>query len=384
MRQSETQANGAAERRRTYALPSLLLILLALALALPATASALISTGDGGWFRQNPGRAASLFGVSFPNATHGWAVGGMGTILATTNGGVTWKRQVSGFEGGESLEAVTFVDARHGWAVGGDGFAWGERSIILATSNGGATWKKQRSVRSNQTLTAIAFSDLRHGWAVGIGRSSSLWGSGVILATKDGGATWKAQNAGAAVGDGQLNSVAFADSIHGWAAGFNFSGNTPLSVILATSNGGATWKAQDVSGAGSGVLPESVAFVDAMHGWAVGSGILATNDGGATWKVQDYPSSADGSALNLNSVTFVDATHGWAVGARGTILATSDGGASWHAQSSGSDDEFRGVAFPRRRSRLGGGHHGWGLTAPSFVPLLPWSRSSWAASGAAS
>jgi len=154
--------------------------------------------------------------------------------------------------------------------------------------------------------------------------------------------------------------------------GFNFSGNMPLSVILATSNGGATWKAQDVSGAGSGVLPESVAFVDAMHGWAVGNGILATSDGGATWKVQDYPSSADGWALNLYSVTFVDAMHGWAVGARGVILATSDGGASWHAQSSGSDDEFRGVAFPNAAHgwAVGIKGGGWGAVIRATTPTV--------------
>ena len=65
-------------------LPALLL-----ALALPAGASLFIAVGDGGWFEQNSGSGLLLNAVACPGSTHAWAMGEGGTILATTNGGVS-------------------------------------------------------------------------------------------------------------------------------------------------------------------------------------------------------------------------------------------------------------------------------------------------------
>ncbi len=105
----------------------------------------------------------------------------------------------------------------------------------------------------------------------------------VILATTNGGATWSAQSSGAHA-DTQLYGVAFADASHGWAVGDDTS--TGASVILATRNGGATWSAQ-----GSGVVADTglraVACANPSDAWAVGDDtstgagtILATTDAG--------------------------------------------------------------------------------------------------------
>ena len=82
---------------------------------------------------------------SFPDGSHGWTVGDHGTILATSDGGVTWTKQSSGT--GKLLCGVTFPDASHGWAVGTDG-------TILATTDGGAHWRKQTS-RPTPTLRGV-------------------------------------------------------------------------------------------------------------------------------------------------------------------------------------------------------------------------------------
>jgi photosystem II stability/assembly factor-like uncharacterized protein len=76
--------------------------------------------------------------------------------------------------------------------------------------------------------------------------------------------------------------------------------------------------------------------------WAVGAGgvIVASSDGGATWTAR-----TSGTAQDLHAVAFADATHGWAVGAGGTILATTDGGATWAPQTSGTGSDLTGVAF---------------------------------------
>ena len=92
MSQSATTPGKPATRQRAYRLLGLALILLTLALALPAGAGADIPAGDG-WNAQSSGSSARLTGVAFPDATHGWAVGEGGAILATTDGGATWSIQ---------------------------------------------------------------------------------------------------------------------------------------------------------------------------------------------------------------------------------------------------------------------------------------------------
>ena len=69
-----------------------------------------------------------------------------------------------------------------------------------------------------------------------------------------------------------------------------------------------------------------MAFSDSLNGWAVGAGgvIIATTDGGATWNAQTSGATAD-----LAAVAFSDANHGRAEGAGGTALATADGGTTW-------------------------------------------------------
>ncbi len=72
-------------------------------------------------------------------ATHGshvWIVGKPGTvILHSPDAGQTWQGHATGQH--TPLRDVTFVDETHGWAVG-------EMGTILATSDGGQTWQTQR------------------------------------------------------------------------------------------------------------------------------------------------------------------------------------------------------------------------------------------------
>ncbi|MHB8669503.1 MAG: cell wall-binding repeat-containing protein [Acidimicrobiales bacterium] len=82
-------------------------------------ASVGMAAGAATWSAQTSGTTQGLYGVSFADASHGWAVGGNGTILATTNGGATWAAQTSGTVA--PLSTASFVDASHGWAVGNKG-----------------------------------------------------------------------------------------------------------------------------------------------------------------------------------------------------------------------------------------------------------------------
>ena len=349
MDQSSTHGRRPAACRHVAKLLALSLLLLGLALALPAGALAASA-----WNLQAEGALAHTYlgGVACANSSDAWAVGGTAptdanpsTILATTNGGATWKAQSSAAIVGTAFDAVACADASHAWAVGDNVLTYA--NVILATSDGGATWKAQSpGTVAFGGLYSVACADAGHAWAVG--------GGGTILATTDGGATWKAQDSGM-TGWTQFYSVACADADHAWAVGttYDTSFHVTGTVILATSDGGATWKAQ-TSGTLANTELHGVAFADAKHGWVVGSTldssgqnsgalVLATSDGGATWKAQ-----TSHLADVLYAVACASASDAWAVGygmnSGNDILATTDGGATWKAQDSGTGQYLNAVA----------------------------------------
>lgn len=98
----------------------------------------------------------------------------------------------------------------------------------------------------------------------------------------------------------------------------------------------------------------SVHFVDARQGWAVGHGgsILHSEDGGETWSLQRRDTTVD---QPLFSVYFKTARKGWATGLWSLLLATEDGGQTWHkvvpGQAGGgahADKNLYGVFGDRR------------------------------------
>ncbi len=94
----------------------------------------ILYTTNGGedWNEQVSGGAAS---VHFVDSNTGWAVGG--TILHTTNGGEDWNQQVYGITLG--LNSVHFIDSNTGWAVGANG-------TILKTTNGGVSLVEEEEI----------------------------------------------------------------------------------------------------------------------------------------------------------------------------------------------------------------------------------------------
>ncbi len=85
-------------------------------------------------------RRETLNAVDFSSdASHGFAVGENGTILATTDGGANWSAQ---------SEALPFDDTR-GWAAGGDylGIPGWFNGVTLVTKDGGGTWSEQDLAR---------------------------------------------------------------------------------------------------------------------------------------------------------------------------------------------------------------------------------------------
>src|SRR5439155_24430182 len=174
------------------------------------------------WVWQNPlPQGNRLASVSFVDENIRTAVGEVGAILRTTDGGGSWSRQESRTT--VNLMGVAFTDANTGTAVGSSIF--GSDGIILRTTDGGATWVTQESGLANG-LNAVSFVDENNGTAVGNG--------GAVLRTTDGGNNWSSQTSGT---PNQLNAVAFTDEDHGTAVG-------STGKIIRTTDGGSTWFSQ--------------------------------------------------------------------------------------------------------------------------------------------
>ncbi|MDT7780529.1 MAG: hypothetical protein QOC99_3041 [Acidobacteriota bacterium] len=178
--------------------------------------------GGGSWTRQSVPTRHRLLGASFLDASRGWLVGAGSTLLETTDGGATWRegrvelaavslppnmspppRAPTAQTPGSSmrLNAVSFADTRRGWAVGAGG-------AVLATTDGGRTWRAQQS-GTESDLFDVKFFDEREGWAVG--------GDGTAIHTADGGATWSAEPTGT---PHTLECLFFKGRTRGWAVGF--------------------------------------------------------------------------------------------------------------------------------------------------------------------
>jgi photosystem II stability/assembly factor-like uncharacterized protein len=146
--------------------------------------------------------------VFFVDETNGWILGSTGSagLLRTTNGGATWTRIT--IPASSTLTGLHFADALNGWVVGYDG-------TILRSTDGGLTWSPQPAPNPGSPgfLDAVYFTDATTGWAVG--------GEGTILNTSNGGAAWATE----AVGSGitRFYDVHFPVAGSGWAVGFSGS-----------------------------------------------------------------------------------------------------------------------------------------------------------------
>ena len=156
------------------------------------------ATWSGGIAQAEAGTVAHLFGVEVLENGSLVAVGDFGTVLISQDRGHTWHKkelvvpsesEAFGAIGGSAeqenageearLVAVSFSDDKHGFIAGE--FGW-----VLATEDGGATWKRQAS-KTDKLLFSIHAQSPRDAIAVG--------SEGIIIETHDGGQTWGAKPA---------------------------------------------------------------------------------------------------------------------------------------------------------------------------------------------
>ena len=258
--------------------------------------------------------------VYFIDDLNGWIVGYLGTVASTDDGGETWTAQRLD---SCDLRDVQFLDGNVGWIAGNDG-------ALYNTIDGGEAWQK---VVSGGYPVDEDFSQLQIlGERVGF-----VQGFLGVYRTEDGGLEWE-NNWLPFVPYKGAWSMSFTDENTGYLLGTRWMEPDPI-LLYSTVDGGRTWNG--ISEARSTVLQGvfTIAFADAMVGWAGGSVIMKTIDGGRSWDTQL------GSVL-IREFCFFDSFRGFAVGGS-SILKTVDGGATW--TEIGPDDErvvdLRGCYF---------------------------------------
>jgi photosystem II stability/assembly factor-like uncharacterized protein len=263
----------------------------------------LLATSDGGatWKRVSVPSLTWLRKIEFDSPSTGWAVGAK---TAHQPSGVYYTR-----DGGRSwIAAADFGDSS--WEDGAK-FTGTER-VVVGTGGG------VQRLRTDQfepgylldgrlpQLHAIKTIDESRGWAVGE--------RGSIYHTTNQGLSWQQRADPAQIpGLGSLHFKALdARGDHAWMTG------QPASVLVHTHDGGTSWQWTQT---GIDVDIESICFADELHGWAVGGlgKIYATLDGGLTWSPQRNAglqifamhTGADDSALPLEALARIAANEGW-------------------------------------------------------------------------
>ena len=273
--------------------------------------SVLFHTTDGGatWTAQKTWTATRLRAVGFADETTGWLVGDGARIEHTSDGGVTWTTQKVDTE--LALETLCVVDASTVWAAG---------EIVIETSDGGATWES----RSNLDVYADTFS----GVAL-LARTAAWWPPAGTTPTRKGRTSAPPSPAAPTAAPRGPRSTRRTTS-----TAPSRRSPSARAAESAPSVPPAPWCALPTAeppGAGrepqGARMLEGIDFVDALHGWAVGlyftpeapsSLVLRTSDGGATWREAIFEKGSWSSALS--DVEFVSAKVGCAVGDAGLVL----------------------------------------------------------------
>jgi photosystem II stability/assembly factor-like uncharacterized protein len=386
-----------------------------------------LRTADQGrsWSPVSVGTDRDLVSLSFATPQTGWVAystpatdrntqdGGVGPgeVRRTTDGGLTWTRQLIGEAFSVRMRKVMALSATTVYAF----YDWGRRLPIgvytgfaprlRRSQNGGQTWTNIPLPFSSiySPTNDLVFPTATTGFAGG----GEVNGSGWVQRTTDGGTTWTPLVADA----GRLvpRSLFFLDAQHGWVAGKRTTSGGVGPLILRTIDGGQTWTPLPIPPVAAVAV---IRFApDGLHG-VLHDGLfttLRTADGGQTWGGRQYGTTTYGLSRppiaqlrasgttwlqtgdtkllvaaafdslrvayqprtlveeRLGDVAFSDATHGWATSA-GTFF-NFPGFPSWNyrgqhvVRTSDRGDHWQVLAL----DTLAAGLVNWGAGYDTFL-----------------
>lgn len=315
-----------------------------------------VAVQDSPWKEIEVSTKSNLHGLHVTNKDVIWACGDDGTVIASNNGGVSWKEskvEDKDYPDGPLLLDVHGFDEATAIAISGENPA-----KIYRTTNGGLRWKTVLEYPGKDILfRSLSFWDERRGIVMG----NATDGRMLLLRTSDGGVVWKRlkaehrppMNTGetAMPGNGS-NMESKGSQMLVVGLGGTETGSRDNSRVLISKDFCRTWVSGSVPVRRSetgGVF--SVHFITEKDGVVIGGdaknpkvtdrAYAVTSDGGTTWGVPSppYPPSGFRSCV----AQFVDGKEIKlvAVGPSGTDLST-DLGNKWRKVS---DKGYRVVSF---------------------------------------
>jgi len=295
------------------------------------------STAQGTWSRIDVPTDDFLRAVYFTDSLYGWAVGNLGTIIHTSDGGETWVLQDS--QTGNEITDIFFLNRDLGWASSLNYMVSPYGTVLLKTENGGEDWVSIPYPEENIFINCIIFRDSLNGWMGGSPHA--------ILRTSDGGQSWQQ----AAVDTSILAffpvlSIRFYDDNYGYACGglFEIAG-----VIWRTTDGGESWQAIDPVYAPADEVHE-LHLYDSLHvigaggdpDFGYGVAFIRTDDGGVTWDYEEI--GLQGNAFDLDFRTPMEA---WApLGQKRKLIYSLDGGDTWTEIDTPENTAIFSIMFP--------------------------------------
>lgn len=281
----------------------------------------------------------------FADSLHGWAAGDSGTIIHTTNGGISWQNQNTNTL--NSVYDIRFLNTSTGWAVASYIFG-NPNPVLLKTTNSGVNWISYPFTDTTLLLFTVCFTNELTGWVGGY--------HGSVLKTSDGGLSWILQSYDTSqYRYNNINRIKFYNSRTGSACG----GTIDLAgIIWNLTNSGNNWFAQ-------GVAAEplyDIYYLDSNNVFVTGGDfefgltVFNSTNSGVTWNFNPLYYFGVGKAISfrtgyeawiplyfnpyfavttntginwfefpspgnstLNDIFFVDSLHGWAAGNNGVI-----------------------------------------------------------------
>lgn len=248
--------------------------------------------------------------VCFPDPDTGYVVDNNGLIYKTTDAGMTWDTVHDEYY--NYLNDIYFTDPQHG-VVACDG------GQTLITFNGGVSWLRQVRPDENN-LRCVWFTDADTGYIAG--------SYGLILKTTDGGISWNDLYSDSLC---HLNDIHFTDPSVGLAAGYQ-------GKVLKTADGGTTWTQTSL---GDSITIHSIGMFSAdtilLAGIAYGTFIpisypmlFRSVDGGQSWDL--LPADLEG--YFPVSVFCLPGGTAYAAGYFGLVARSDDYGDTWTVFSS--------------------------------------------------
>ncbi len=251
------------------------------------------------------------------------ADGGSGVIRKTINGGLTWTNasdSLTMFTGASNFpDFVHFWDANNGLALGdpnGNTSGSGTEFELWRTNNGGTTWTRVADANLPNPLSGeygLTNCYTTYGSHMWFGTNKAR-----VYASADSGKTWTVNATVIAGLAGQVEGVAFRNSLNGLAWGQSTTSATTTVYNLAkTSDGGATWLAIPTATTNVSIgtndicaVPGANSFMSVGINKAKSAYVTSiTGDDGTTWNILE---SGQTNAVRMLQVQMLDTLNGWA------------------------------------------------------------------------